>query len=1035
MIVGLLAILKAGGAYVPLDPSYPSDRLAFMVEDSGVRVILAQEKFRSEIPNGPAEILCLDKPDPRFEEAPATALPCGAAPTNLAYLIYTSGSTGRPKGVLLEHRGLCNLVTAQIDAFSITPDSRLLQFAAISFDASVSEIFTALVAGATLSMASQRDMVPGPEFVRWLEEERITVATLPPSVLNAMPDAELPDLETLVSAGEACSEQLVKRWGVKRRFLNAYGPTEATVCATIGVCDPSDDRPPSIGRPMDNVLVYILDASRQPVPIGVVGDLYIGGAGLARGYHNRPELTAASFIENPFADAASPRLYRTGDLARFRGDGSIEYAGRRDEQVKVRGFRIEPGEIEAVLRECPAVRDIVVVAKERVLDGGGDRRGAATSKSAIELWPSVAEFFVYDDLLYYAMTHDERRNESYRRAIDAYVKDKIVLDIGTGADAILARFSVEAGAKKVYAVEILDESYEKAKATIARLGLEDRIQLVHGDARSLELPEPVDVCVSEIVGAIGGAEGAASIINDVSRLMKPGGIMIPDRSTTMIAGVSLPEEFVANPRFNETGAYYVQRVFEQIGREFDLRLCLKNVSKSNLASVAGAFEDLDFTRINELEERHRVELPIVEDCTLNGFLVWMRLSTMPGEIIDILDHEYCWLPVFLPVFHPPIDVARGDVIQAEIIRSLHANGLNQEYRVAGEVRRAHGGPVGFDYTAHHAAQGFRTNSFYQELFRDGIVSSKTSGGTVPQVSKSLVAYFTVDTKALQNEAASHVEAWQTLYDSLHEHADEDHDATFNIKGWNSSYTGEAIPEEEMEEWVATTVDRIRSCRPRRVLEIGCGTGLLLHRLAPECEHYLGTDFSESALRQIRRARAWDDLSGRVDLSRRLADDFSGIDPGSVDTVVINSVVQYLPSIEAVLRVLEGAAEATGPGGKIFIGDVRSLPLLEAFHAAVELHHADSSLMTEELKRKLRDRRSLEGELVIDPEFFRAMREQIDRVGRVEVLLKHGRSRNELTQFRYDVILHLDVEEAPRTIDQRVVGDDGRLDQERIERGA
>ena len=261
LVVGILGILKAGGAYLPLDPGYPKERLAFMVTDSGLRVILSQQNLRAGLPAGDAQVVCLDSEwDSISREKPDNAV-SAVKPQNLAYIIYTSGSTGRPKGVLLEHLGLCNLVQAQAVGFDIHPGSRVLQFASISFDASVSEIFATLAAGATLCMAKFEKMLPGPELLTLLREQAVNVVTFPPTVLAALSEAGLPALRTIVSAGEACTLELARRWGCGRRFINAYGPTEATVCASMEVIGPerdeNHDRPPNrqhpnsyLGRPV-----------------------------------------------------------------------------------------------------------------------------------------------------------------------------------------------------------------------------------------------------------------------------------------------------------------------------------------------------------------------------------------------------------------------------------------------------------------------------------------------------------------------------------------------------------------------------------------------------------------------------------------------------------------------------------------------------------------------------------------------------------------------------------------------------------------
>ncbi|HET6762666.1 MAG TPA: amino acid adenylation domain-containing protein, partial [Longimicrobiaceae bacterium] len=293
-------------------------------------------------------------------------------PNNLAYVIYTSGSTGRPKGVMVPHRGVLNLVQAQNEAFRIGPGSRVLQFASFSFDAAVSEVLTALLAGARLHLAPQAALMPGDPLLGTLRDEAISVVTLPPSALAVLPDAELPALRTLVSAGEACPAEVPRRWAPGRHFVNAYGPTETTVCASLSPEDGT--RPPRIGGPIDNARIYVLDAGLHLAPVGVPGEVCVAGAGLARGYRGKAALTASSFVPDPFSEVPGGRLYRTGDRARWHDDGTLEYLGRLDDQVKIRGFRIEPGEIEAALRAHPAVADAAVVARPAP---DGDRRLAA----------------------------------------------------------------------------------------------------------------------------------------------------------------------------------------------------------------------------------------------------------------------------------------------------------------------------------------------------------------------------------------------------------------------------------------------------------------------------------------------------------------------------------------------------------------------------------------------------------------------------------------------------------------------------------
>ena len=667
MIVALMGILKAGGVYLPLDPEYPPERLQFMLEDSQVSLLLTQGLLVDKLPNHRAKTLFLEDFWQEIDQNSQNNLTKVVRASNLANVIYTSGSTGKPKGVMVEHKGLCNLALAQIQAFAVYSQSRVLQFASFSFDACISEVLMALGAGATLYLGTKDDLMPGLPLMERLRDYAITHITLPPSALAVLPWENLPSLQTIIVAGEACSPELVKKWSQGQNFFNGYGPTEGSVCATIAKCTPFDEKI-TIGRPIPNVQVYILDPHLQAVPIGVPGELHIGGAGLARGYLNRPELTAEKFISNPFVSLDPPltpldkggeqpsKLYKTGDLARYLPDGQIEYLGRIDNQVKVRGFRIELGEIEAVLGQHPLVQEAIVIARAD-----------------------------------HASDHDH------------------------------------------------------------------------------------------------------------------------DKLNTNLVGYLVP--------------------------------------------------------------------------------------ALKGEVLP---------------------------------------------------------------------------------------------------------------EQLAQWQSEYVSDWQTIYeDSYRQSQSTTDDPTFNISGWNSSYTGQAMTAAEMREWVENTVSRILAGKPQRVLEIGCGSGLLLFPVAKHCQEYWGADYSSATIDNLERlCGTIEGLAGKVRLFHRTADNLAGIPQAAFDTVVINSVVQYFPSVDYLLQVLEGVMKAIAAHGKIFLGDIRSLPLLEPYHAAVQLSRAAADKTLEQWQKQVNQSVATEEELLIEPQFFIALKQRFPQISWVEIVPKRGQAENELTQFRYDVTLYL-----------------------------
>ncbi len=663
MVVALLGVLKAGGTYVPLDPTYPKGRLTFMLENAKPAVVLTHRWLQDRLPAHAGRTLCLDDNTIFAAESVANPTCLAQSQAPAAYVIYTSGSTGNPKGIAGLHRGAVNRFCWMWNTYPFEADEVCCQKTSLSFVDSIWEIFGPLLQGVSLILIAE-DVVREPgALVETLAQHGITRIVVVPSLLNAMIDvcpglgARLPRLRYWTSSGEALSQTVRDRFfaavphGV---LLNIYGSSEISADATWAELNSQRDSTwVPIGRPIANTRAYILDDRREPVPIGVPGQLHIGGDGLARGYLHDEELTGARFIDDPFTSEAGARLYKTGDLAKFLPDGNIVYLGRIGHQIKIRGFRIELEEIETVLRQHQRIKEVAIGVSE---DSTGDKR------------------------------------------LTAYVVE--------------------------------DPRYPKARE-------------------------------------------------------------------------SLPTE-----------------------------------------------------------------------------------------------------------------------------------GSDEEQK----------------------------------------------------------------------------RGWQMVWDETYRQTPEQQDPTFNITGWNSIYTGLSIPAEQMREWVDGTVEQVLCRGPRRVLEIGCGTGLLLFRIAPHCISYTGTDFSPVALSYVRKLLSEPDRERQlvhVRLQQRLADDFAGIDPQTYDAVILNSVVQYFPNVDYLLRVLAGAVNAVAPSGFIFVGDVRSLPVLRALHTSVEVHRAQDSLPIEELRERIEARINGDQELVIDPAFFHALREQNPRISSVQVQMKRGRHHNELTQFRYDVVLHID----------------------------
>ncbi|WP_340203703.1 amino acid adenylation domain-containing protein [Ascidiimonas sp. W6] len=713
MIVGIIGILKSGAAFVPIDPEYPTERISYMLEDVDAKMIVTEKPLKDILGTG-YEKIYIDIPENYENYKEVLPLP-SIQQDHLGYVIYTSGTTGKPKGVKCTQEGVLNMVMNQIQVIGLTSHDNVLQFASFAFDAFISELFTTLIAGAKLAIPTKQIINSIEEVAKFIREEKITVATLPPSY-QAILRQNIFNMKVIISAGEALNAELTKSLIEKGlRVINAYGPTENTVCTTMSVHPLLENNIVTIGKPLQGVKVYILNNDGQLCPVGVTGELCVSGVQLAKGYLNRPGITKEKFIKKSFQVGTVISLYKTGDLARWLPDGNIEFIGRKDNQVKLRGYRIELEEIESAMSKIPEIQGSAVVLNEEQQS----LIAYYTTKPKVELWPSIAEFFIYDDVVYKSMYTHLSRNEKYKEALKKVIKGKTVLEIGPGPEAILTRLCIECGAAKVYTVEILEETYLKAKAKIESEGLEDKITLIHGDVMKVDLPQIFDYCVSEIVGSIGGSEGAAVLINHVKKFMKNPQHMIPARSLTKISAISL-DESMFDYAFSEVANHYVEQIFSNYGENFEFRLCVKNVPKENIIADYDVFEDLDYTSTMQYEQEHDAKITFNKDSTFNGFYVWMDLY-MDNEInLDIIEDPGSWLPIFMPVAYPGIPVKEGDYLEMKIQRKLASNNINPDFFIKGQLYREGLDSISVEFNSYHYENIRSGNPFYEKLFKNGI---------------------------------------------------------------------------------------------------------------------------------------------------------------------------------------------------------------------------------------------------------------------------------------------------------------------------
>ncbi|NNB93013.1 amino acid adenylation domain-containing protein [Corallococcus exiguus] len=930
LLVAMLAILKAGGAYLPLDPDSPVQRLLGMLDDARPALVLTQESFRERLAGARQPLWCLDRDWPTVAGLPDADLPPLSGPGHLAYVIYTSGSTGKPKGALLQHGNVLRLFQAT-SSFAFSERDVWSFFHSLAFDFSVWEIWGALLFGGRVVVVPDAVRRSPPAFLELLSQEGVTVLNQTPSafyqLLEADAQLKLPlALRSGVFGGERLDFQRLKPWYARHeahapQLVNMYGITETTVHVTHHAVSPRDVEKSTslIGVPIGDLRAYVLDARLEPVPPGVAGELYVAGAGLARGYLRRPELTAERFIPNPHAQAGE-RMYRTGDAARRLEDGSLEYLGRLDEQVKVRGYRIELGEIEAALSSVAGVRQALVMARE---DRPGDMRLVAYVVPSTQEEDAQGRYALPNGIRIAHINQHETRavfeeifeEEVYLQNGITLEDDCVVFDVGANIGLFTLFVHDRCARPRVYSFEPVPPVFDVM-------------------ARNVALHAP----------------GATAM---------PFGLSNREQTTQI--------HYYRNMSVN-SGLYADARTERALTERF-----LRNQSEES-----GSFLD------ELLEGKFEAEVHSCRIITLS-----QAIRETGVERIDLLK---------LDVEKSELDVLSGiepgdwPKIRQLVIETHDIDGRVDTIR---HLLAGHG----FGCVVHQkrAMQGTGVYQLYAVRERDA--RAHADGRAAPHVG------------LLQRRAAAplaeaeQIAGMNQVFDQIYGETATPDDLTFDLSGWTSSYDRQPIPAAQMHEWVDQTVARIRALEPERVLEIGCGTGLLLHRIAPSCTRYCGTDLSGVVLDKLRRGlAAREPMPCELSLLQRPADALRDLPGGPFDTVVINSVAQYFPSLAYLETVLEGALGQLGASGHVFVGDIRHAGLLELLHASMALHQAEPDARVGELRQLALLNARREAELLVDPAWFFALRRRFPRISGVNVLPKRGQVDNELTRFRYDVVL-------------------------------
>lgn len=733
MIILPVTLFQRGLVYVPIDINNPEDRIRDLLNDIRPALVITDPSLFHL-----TEELHLQRVDTAtlsrvLDACEQKALPLACCEEDEAYIIYTSGSTGRPKGTIVTHGNLDHFF-GQIDAEYGYRTSLDLPFVASNaFDISLFQLLTPLITGGKVVIADKEQLLDPDQLLSLLKN--VTAIDTVPALYGQLVQlisgsanrTGFSHIRRVFIGGDRIPDGLLV--GLATVFPNAgitvtYGPTEATMFCTSLTYLPGTivaaTKGTVIGRPLLNGRVYVLGEDLQLLPPGMEGEICIGGPGVSKGYLKREELTEEKFQADPYVPAS--RIYRTGDIGRWNPQGMLEFRGRKDSQVKVHGYRIELGEIESCMLHHPAIQ-AAAVAAPLLSNGERSLAGYFVKKRIIQVWPSISEYMGYNEVAYFAMNNDAQRVGSYRRAIARVARGKVMIDVGTGPEAILAQYCIQAGAVRVYAIELIEEAYHKAKNTIASLGLQNKIIVIHGNVMDVELPEKADYCVCALVGNMGSTDGCIPIMNSARRLLKDNSCMIPCRSVTSVAAVDLRDELV-NYSFTQTGAQYVKEIFEFTGGSFDLRVGLQNIVAEDLISTTDVFEDLDLSCELPLEDGRDIELTITSDAEITGFVVWLHLHTGPGIVYDIFPNQQSFLPIYWPVFEIPERVSKGDRITARTWRAYPEGMICPDLGIEGQLIRKDGTIVPFYYLSRKRRDTFSSGSFYSRIFPGGKLEGK-----------------------------------------------------------------------------------------------------------------------------------------------------------------------------------------------------------------------------------------------------------------------------------------------------------------------